>query len=418
MRYELSLATLTGLLVRLGALFGLRAYRYQMSPTRGHLGFAGEVGRIGYAIASGQGFASPYQFATGPTAQQPPVYPYIVAGVFKLFGPFTLSSALALLILNCILSAAVCVTVYHVGKTVFGEKVGILSAWAWAFFPFAIFSAGTGIWPTTLSALLLSMALVWLSRLDAQASKYSWIAYGLLWGLIALTNTVCVSVLPVFVAWLCWKRRAAKRELFFATLAFLLVVTPWIVRNRVALGHWFFVRDNFGLELYWGNHEGATGRESAGINPGRDEGELRQYIQLGEWNYFAQKRAMAVQFMKRDPKRVAELTLLRFWQYWTSHAYRFNGLAQTFFAAFVDVCAFIGLALAMREKNPFVFPLGAVVVVFPVVYYLTHVNAAYRAPIEPVLVVLMVAGIARNIALWRRSVSANSRGSSDCSAGW
>ena len=37
----------------------------------------------------GQGFSSPTDLPTGPSAWAPPVYPYILAGVFKLFGIYS-----------------------------------------------------------------------------------------------------------------------------------------------------------------------------------------------------------------------------------------------------------------------------------------------------------------------------------------
>ena len=42
-------------------------------------------GRIGRSLALGQGFGNPIA-DTGPSALLPPVYPYILAGIFKLFG--------------------------------------------------------------------------------------------------------------------------------------------------------------------------------------------------------------------------------------------------------------------------------------------------------------------------------------------
>src|SRR4029077_19249586 len=62
--------------------------------------FGWEMGRVGRSIALGQGFASPYEGNTGPTAWEPPLYPYWIGGVFKVFGIYTPASAWVLLSIN------------------------------------------------------------------------------------------------------------------------------------------------------------------------------------------------------------------------------------------------------------------------------------------------------------------------------
>ena len=87
-------------------------YRIQLDPAQDHWAFGWETGRVARSIATGQGFSSPYSEPTGPTALIPPVYTYLVAGVFKLFGIYTAASALVLLTLNNIFSSLTCLPVF------------------------------------------------------------------------------------------------------------------------------------------------------------------------------------------------------------------------------------------------------------------------------------------------------------------
>ena len=64
-------------------------HTYRITPRRDHFQFGWEMGRIARSIATGQGFSSPTDLSTGPSAWAPPVYPYILAGVFKLFGVYS-----------------------------------------------------------------------------------------------------------------------------------------------------------------------------------------------------------------------------------------------------------------------------------------------------------------------------------------
>ena len=46
---------------------------YHLNPAREHWRFGWEIGRVARAIAFGQGFSSPYQGHTGPTAHLAPL---------------------------------------------------------------------------------------------------------------------------------------------------------------------------------------------------------------------------------------------------------------------------------------------------------------------------------------------------------
>src|SRR6266478_9155547 len=62
--------------------------------------FAQETGNIAYSLVTGKGFSNPFRRDTGPTAWLTPVYPFLVAAAFKLFGIFTVPSFFFLVFLN------------------------------------------------------------------------------------------------------------------------------------------------------------------------------------------------------------------------------------------------------------------------------------------------------------------------------
>ncbi len=105
----------------------------------------------------GRGFGSPLFEDTGPTAWMTPVYPYLVAGVFKLFGTYTKLSAIVLFSLNAFMSALACVLVFLIARISFGDRVAKWSGWAWAFCPYAIYFPVERIWETWLATLLLCL---------------------------------------------------------------------------------------------------------------------------------------------------------------------------------------------------------------------------------------------------------------------
>ena len=78
--------------------------------------FGWEMGRIGRSIALGHGFSSPYDGNTGPTAWEPPLYPFLIGGVFKVFGIYTLASAWVLLSINSLFATITSIPVFLIAR--------------------------------------------------------------------------------------------------------------------------------------------------------------------------------------------------------------------------------------------------------------------------------------------------------------
>ena len=75
------------LLLRVGWI--LVGHTYKFRSTDNNFGFGWEMGRIGASLASGRGFSDPFGPPTGPTAWEPPLYPYLIAAVFQVFGIYS-----------------------------------------------------------------------------------------------------------------------------------------------------------------------------------------------------------------------------------------------------------------------------------------------------------------------------------------
>ena len=214
-------------------------------------------GRVARSIASGHGFGSPFA-DTGPTALLPPVYPYILAAIFKIFGIYTRASIIATLSLNSLLSAMTCVPVFFVARKSFGDRVAKWSGWGWALSPYGIYYGADWAWSTCLVTLLLCCLFFIALELEDSGRLLHWIGFGLLCGFAALTEPVVLSILPLLGAWICYRRyrqaRSWKLPGLAATVAFLVMTSPWIVRNYEVFHKFIPFRSGFGLELYIGNN--------------------------------------------------------------------------------------------------------------------------------------------------------------------
>jgi 4-amino-4-deoxy-L-arabinose transferase-like glycosyltransferase len=376
-------------------------YKLQLDPARDYFAFGYETGRIARSIASGQGFSSPYPDPTGPTALMAPVYPYFLAGVFKLFGIYTAASALVILSLNDLFASLTCLPVFLIARRVFGLRVATRAGWAWVLFPYSIALSNLWVWETSLTTLLLTLLLWATLHLERSESYRAWIGYALLWGLAALTSPAVLSTLPFLGAWIWlrhWRRgRNCTGPALAASLVFLVSVAPWLWRNDRTFGRFVTFRDNFGLEFLVGNNDDASRPDSLHILPADNPVEMKKVETMGEPAYMEQKQHEAKEFVEHHTLRFAELTIRRFVNTWTGlwslHPHWSmddSGLPYILWNSFLSLLAFAGVARAIRNERDGAIPLVVLLAFFPAIYYITHPDIRYRHPIDPVIVIFIV----------------------------
>jgi 4-amino-4-deoxy-L-arabinose transferase-like glycosyltransferase len=385
--------TVIAFALRLG--FILIAHTYRFKPDQNNFSFGYEMGRIGRAIATSRGFSDPFDSPTGPTAWEPPLYPYVIASVFKLTGVYTSASALILLSLNSIFSALTCIPIFLVARRCFSERVAVWTTWGWALLPTVMYWSTRWVWETSLAALLLAV-IFWVSlKLEELDGARIWIAFGLLWGVAALTNTSLLSFLPASGLWAWYRRgKAGKKSLtglLLATLFFTATIAPWLVRNYQTFGKFIFIRSNFGAELRLGNGPGADGTWMVYLHPTQNVVAMHRYQELGETAYVAERKREAMQFIREDYGRFAWISFKRFIYYWAGRprASRFSGLADNSLFLASSVLALWGLGRALRKRCPGAWLFLWLILLYPAAYYFVFPHARYRHPIEPELGILI-----------------------------
>ena len=117
------------------------------------------MARIARALVTGYGYADPFSGHTGPTAWVPPLYPLLIAAVFKLAGIYTALAGWIILAINSVFSAATSVYVYEIAARCYNRKVALWSAWIWALYPAAMQYAVRAVWETTLTTVLFTAML-------------------------------------------------------------------------------------------------------------------------------------------------------------------------------------------------------------------------------------------------------------------
>ncbi len=396
--FQLKNVVWLALLLRLAYLtFG---HTYRPSRIDGTFGMGWETGRIASAIASGHGFSDPFYGHTGPTAWIAPVYPYLLALIFKLFGVYTPLSSWVALALNSLFSALTCIPVYRIAERCFGKCVAQWSALLWAVLPYAMYWAVRAQWETSLTALLLAMVLWVALQLRDRAvrgisSRALWIELGILWGLLALSNPSVLLFLPSCGLWIVWKNpRTQIANALMAATIFLLMIAPWTARNYLVFGKLVPLRGNFGAEFRMGNGPGADGLWLFYLHPVKNEIEFAHYRQMGEPAYVRSRLHEALVYVKTHPARFAVISVKRFVYFWYGTPRTQEGAAMfwlrniLFFGS--SLIAFLGLLLCLKRREfgsgLFAWLLFSV----PLIYYITYPLPRYRHPIEPEMLILGV----------------------------
>ncbi|MGA2021434.1 MAG: glycosyltransferase family 39 protein [Candidatus Sulfotelmatobacter sp.] len=393
-------------------------YPERTDPYRDHWRLGGEAGRIARSITQGEGFSNPLFGKTGPTAWLAPVFPYLLAGIFKIFGVYSKASAIAALALDCLFSALTCIPVFFIAKKHFGENGAAWAGWSWAFFPYAIFFSADFIWATTLTTLLMSLVFLLALHLESSSSVWHWAGFGVLSGLGGLTDPVVMSVAPVLGAW-AWYRLSRSGRKWVASgvgavLAVTLTVAPWFIRNYETFHKMIPFRSCLGLEVYFGNNMDSWHWGPPGYHPSDNENEWREYQQLGEVAYTQKKLHQGLAFINSHRLLYVQQTVRRVVYLWTgfwslSPRYLREEPADPLnivFCTGLTILTLSGLWRTWRIDSAIAMPYLLVLIFFPIVYYLTHPEDYYRRPIDPQFVVLAAFAVACWVGERKRRLAA------------
>jgi 4-amino-4-deoxy-L-arabinose transferase-like glycosyltransferase len=389
------------------------------TPVKAFLPYGYELGRVAGAIASGNGFSSPLRFFdTGPTAWFTPIYPYFVAGIFKIWGVFSPESKLVIEASNCAFAALTVIPIYGIAKRSFGKSVAVGAAWAWVFLPTSLFFPLYWIWDTNLAALILAL-LFWATlAMPGEKSILTWVGYGALWALGVLINPSLLSVFPFLVGWAIWRSSRDSRSWLKYSSAVLLVfaiaMVPWTIRNYRVFGKFIVLRSNFGLELWLGNNPGVPDTWTPWLHPNDSIEEAEKYKRMGEIAFMEEKEREGIAFIRTHPGDTLNFMFRRFINTWlaiTDSPADNWGSSPLNLRAFIvlnvllAVFTLLGALFARRMKPVEAIPYLMVLLFFPLIFYLTHSSLRYRFPMDPIMMVLAAYGVAYPISIWNERMS-------------
>ncbi|CAN5906291.1 hypothetical protein BH23PLA1_BH23PLA1_02540 [soil metagenome] len=381
-----------------------------------------EHGEIAANLLAGRGFSIRLLGAEGPTSQQAPVYPLLVAAAYALGGVETPRSLLILQLgqaaLGGLLGASVLALALEVAPG--RPRIAILAALVVALHPSLVYAA-THVQVGLLAATLLttSMALAYRTGRMGQLRDAVWT--GLSLAALVLTDPILGLVAPASALAIVQGVGFRRAGLLVSVVALVSVlgVAPWIARNHAVHGEPVFIKSTFGYAFWQGNCRISMGTDKVvrpsvdrllkdhdGSLPGRNRAlwaarheagyiddialspaDLRKLGTLSEPERSRVLFRTALEDLQADLLRYPALCLRRLQAFvffdetnpkTRNPVYRAGHLALTIFSV-------VGWILMGRDLRRRLAPTALAAALIALFHTLTIVSARFHIPIEPLL---------------------------------
>jgi hypothetical protein len=188
-------------------------------------------------------------------------------------------------------------------------------------------------------------------------------------------------------------------ELLRSSLACFLVlacIAPWMIRNNTVFHAFIPMRGNLGAELHQSVLKEHEGFPWGATIPVCDVCPVfKQYQQMGEYAYVHREGELAKQEIRAHKLRFLGYSLKRFFFFWVSvpkppeHGFLNEAIREGNYF-FLNLASLLGLALALKQRIPGAVLFAWAFALVPLTYYFITVQARFRHPLEPIMVILMV----------------------------
>jgi hypothetical protein len=390
---------------------------------------AAELERSAACLADHGYLGNAFSDDSGPTAHVSPLYPALLAAIYRVFGSHTPTGRLAQeLAATFISSLGIMLLPVLARRSNLATGSGWAAALVLAVLPFNLWVETSGAWEQPAAALVLIAIVFTFLALRERGWQSHWLVLvaGTLTAAAALLSPALLPAVALMLVAEFLTRAAPRMQLLRAAPLFLipcvLFVTPWMVRNRVVLGGWVALRSNFGMQLWIGNHPGSNGKSfdiPSDIrecfiyqnNPYLSRTELLNLKEVGELEYMRGKQRLGMEWIRAHPGEFLALCLQRFRLFWFPPADLWDGttpridqLKALCFSLFaLGMFGEMIFLICKRHASRWLWP--AVVLGPSLVYLVTHVDARYRYPVFTLSALLCFSLVMRAVHfLWNSAL--------------
>lgn len=353
------------------------------------------AGQLAANIAEGRGYV--YNDSPSPAVDRGPVYPYLLAALFRVAGS---EGVWSVLVFQALCHGMTVFVVFLISGRLLGRQTAVVASLLCAIHPMLIWYTSR-IWIETVHSLAIVIVAWTVVRLFASPSSARAIVTGLAIGVASLTKSVLL--LFPFVAGVFVLARFGKKGILPAVLVVAgtaLVVAPWTVRNYTVTGSFVPVHTSLGLNMiqgdaigeYWTQvpystldiwHKGARWTDSllagTGYTPADPTGDRLLVVSSVNYNI-----SRPVNFVRR-----VATNALTFWYLSES----FLKSAVLFMLQLPVVLMVLVFGVRFWRTTPGVRPILLLILYYAIVHVFVVGWARYSAPIVPLCLLVVSAGI-------------------------
>ena len=363
---------------------------------------AADYHQLATRLSEGRGYVNG---AGAATAWRPPGYPAFLSIIYSVFGP----SVRAATFIQAIIGALTVVLLTLLTSMLFGRPESIFAALIAVIYPGLVWLPRL-LLSENLS-LLLTVAMLCTVALYLKSRSIWWLA---LFGFVAGLNTLVRGgnlLLPILIATglgvMSLRSRARdwrqlSVSLLLSAFAFVIVLTPWTIRNYRVFHRFVPIATQEGLTLYasywpptkegkliWGTLPGPEDPAVAAAAQTGNEVTASKYLQQVT---VSRLREQPAYFFRLIPSKLISLLVPLDWEIFPHP----DGSSRSFNFGYLLLIlpALIGFLIVLRQSPPhrwLLWVLPAMVLIQAVIFY---GSPRFRLPAELIAIVLASAGLA------------------------
>lgn len=363
-----------------------------------------------------------------PTSLRPPLYPVLVAGVYRLFG---LENYQAVRLLQAVLSLLNAVLLYRLGSAVLSRKAGLWLSGLYAFYPSLLGYNNLLLTEVLFTLLLCAFCCLFIRSLQRDSLPCLAMAAVML-GLAALTRSVVWLFPPVLACFLLlafrgsWRRSFTASALFVAVFA--VVLGPWAYRNTRLQKTFIAVDVMGGRNFMMGNYRYTPlYRSWATIELQGEESWIHEVVQTypateprtqGQIDKLAMRQAF--QFIAANPGLTLKRDIVKFFDFWGLERELIAGGERGMFGSIstpalialgVLLCGsyvltffagILGLVLAPPADRRIHLFLLLLIAFVCALHTLAFAHSRYHLPLMPLVLIYAASAIVHRREIWQQ----------------
>jgi len=322
----------------------------------------------------------------GFLAHRAPAYPFVLAGVYWLFGARSAVGQVA----QAFIGAATSWLVYLLGSRLVDRRLGLLAGFASALDPYSIL--WTGYLLSEPLCALFTTASTWALFRAHEDDRWTGV-WAALCGFATLTRPNMAVLLPLGLIWLFGNRRRRATQYLAACAVFLMTLAPWTMRNYIVLHRWVPITTVGGTVLWEANNPYvlADSKLQGRALHAEDLPEAEGSRGLSEVDLDAYNLRLALTFLRTHPRDIPRHLGVKFLRLWNlvpqvdSRAFRWIGTGVMILLVSLLL---VGLFKAWTRLGAMLVPLVMPIFAVTLTALIYWGDARIRAPAQPVTLLL------------------------------